>query len=149
MNGEVSPRRRREVIEALRRGTVPSNGLDLLAVGLDRFTPALDGDLDTAGGGGAAFKAVRGEYGAGKTFLTRYPGRAGAAARVRRGRGADLRDRDAAAQAGDRLPAGRRVAADGLVPAQRTASGAGLLAVHSGDRRDAADPGWPGAGRIR
>jgi hypothetical protein len=60
------------VIDALRRGTVPSNGLDLLAVGLERFTPALDADLDAVAGGGAAFKAVRGEYGAGKTFLTRY-----------------------------------------------------------------------------
>jgi hypothetical protein len=68
----VSPRRRREVIDALRRGTVPANGLDLLAVGLERFTPALDADLDAVAGGGAAFKAVRGEYGAGKTFLTRY-----------------------------------------------------------------------------
>ena len=72
MNDQVSPRRRREVIDALRRGTVPSNGLDLLAVGLERFTPALDADLDAVAGGGAAFKAVRGEYGAGKTFLTRY-----------------------------------------------------------------------------
>ena len=72
MTGQPSPRRRREVIDALRRGTVPANGLDLLAVGLDRFTPALDADLDVADGGGAAFKAVRGEYGAGKTFLTRY-----------------------------------------------------------------------------
>ena len=72
MNDQVSPRRRREVIAALRRGTVPSNGLDLLATGLERFTPALDADLDAVAGGGAAFKAVRGEYGAGKTFLTRY-----------------------------------------------------------------------------
>jgi hypothetical protein len=68
----VSPRRRREVIDALRRGTVPANGLDLLAVGLERFTPALDTDLDTVAAGGSAFKAVRGEYGAGKTFVTRY-----------------------------------------------------------------------------
>ena len=72
MSDHVSPRRRREVIDALRRGTVPSNGLDLLAVGLERFTPALDADLDAVAGGGAAFKAVRGEYGAGKTFLTRF-----------------------------------------------------------------------------
>ena len=72
VTGQPSPRRRREVIDALRRGTVPANGLDLLAVGLDRFTPALDADLDAADGGGAAFKAVRGEYGSGKTFLTRY-----------------------------------------------------------------------------
>ncbi|HET8643572.1 MAG TPA: BREX system ATP-binding protein BrxD [Pseudonocardiaceae bacterium] len=68
----ASPRRRREVLAALRRGTVPANGLDLLAVGLDRFVPALDADLDTVAGGGSAFKAVRGEYGAGKTFLTRF-----------------------------------------------------------------------------
>jgi hypothetical protein len=72
MSDQISPRRRREVIAALRRGTVPSNGLDLLAVGLERFTSALDADLDVVAGGGAAFKAVRGEYGAGKTFLTRY-----------------------------------------------------------------------------
>lgn len=68
----VSPRRRKEVIDALRRGTVPANGLDLLAVGLERFTPALDADLDTVASGGSAFKAVRGDYGAGKTFVTRF-----------------------------------------------------------------------------
>lgn len=68
----VSPRRRREVIDALRRGTVPANGLDLLAVGLTRFIPALDTDLDTVASGGSAFKAIRGEYGAGKTFVTRF-----------------------------------------------------------------------------
>src|ERR1700744_2631985 len=72
MSEQVSPRRRREVIDALRRGTVPANGLDLLAVGLERFTPALDADLRVVAGGGSAFKAIRGEYGAGKTFLTRY-----------------------------------------------------------------------------
>jgi len=68
----VSPRRRREVIDALRRGTVPANGLDLLAVGLDRFGPALDAALDAVSGGSAVFKAVRGEYGSGKTFFTRH-----------------------------------------------------------------------------
>lgn len=68
----ASPRRRREVIDALRRGTVPANGLDLLAVGLDRFSAALETELDTAASGGAVFKAVRGEYGSGKTFFTRH-----------------------------------------------------------------------------
>lgn len=72
MSAQPSPRRRREVIDALRRGTVPVHGLDQLAVGLERFTPAADADLDTVAGGGSAFKAVRGEYGSGKTFLTRY-----------------------------------------------------------------------------
>jgi hypothetical protein len=68
----VSPRRRRETIDALRRGTVPAAGLDLLAVGLDRFVPALERELETTSGGGSVFKAVRGEYGAGKTFLVRW-----------------------------------------------------------------------------
>lgn len=72
MTGSVSPRRRREVVDALRRGTVPANGLDLLSVGLERFLPALDGDLSTVAAGGSAFKAIRGEYGAGKTFVTRF-----------------------------------------------------------------------------
>jgi hypothetical protein len=68
----VSARRRREIIDALRRGTVPERGLDLLAVGVDRFAVAFDAELDTVAGGGSGFKAVRGEYGAGKTFLTRW-----------------------------------------------------------------------------
>lgn len=72
MSDGVSPRRRKEVIDALRRGTVPANGLDLLAVGLERFVPALDADIDTAADGGSAFKAIRGDYGAGKTFVTRF-----------------------------------------------------------------------------
>lgn len=69
---DASPRRRREVIDALRRGTVPANGLDLLAVGLDRFAPALSAELDAVAGGGAVFKAIRGEYGSGKTFFSRH-----------------------------------------------------------------------------
>lgn len=69
---EVSERRRRDVIDALRRGTVPANGLDLLAVGLDRFTVAIDDELTGVAEGGSVFKAVRGEYGSGKTFFSRW-----------------------------------------------------------------------------
>lgn len=69
---EVSPRRRREVIDALRRGTVPSQGLDLLAVGLEPFDAALNDELTLTAGGGSVFKAVRGEYGSGKTFFSRH-----------------------------------------------------------------------------
>ncbi|QPE03355.1 BREX system ATP-binding protein BrxD [Microbacterium schleiferi] len=68
----ISPRRRREIIDALRRGTVPQRGLDVMAVGLDRFQLALNDELDVAADGGAVFKAVRGEYGAGKTFFARW-----------------------------------------------------------------------------
>lgn len=68
----VSPRRRREIIDALRRGTVPQRGLDVMAVGLDRFRGAVDEELGAVGDGAAVFKAVRGEYGAGKTFFARW-----------------------------------------------------------------------------
>lgn len=70
----ISARRRREVIDALRRGTVPRNGLDVLAVGLGRFESAIGAELDTVTSGGSVFKAVRGEYGAGKTFFARWIG---------------------------------------------------------------------------
>lgn len=60
------------MLDALRRGVVPDSGLDLFATGLDHFAAALDEELDTAASGGARFKAVRGEYGSGKTFLTRW-----------------------------------------------------------------------------
>lgn len=72
MGPQVSPVRRREVIDALRRGTVPQAGLDLFAVGMERFAPTLDEDLATVAAGGAAFHAVRGEYGSGKTFFARW-----------------------------------------------------------------------------
>lgn len=72
MNLPVSQMRRREIVDALRRGTVPQSGLDLFAVGLDRFVQAMDDDLATAARGGATFHAVRGEYGSGKTFFARW-----------------------------------------------------------------------------
>jgi hypothetical protein len=68
----VSPVRRRAVIDALRRGTVPEEGLDLFAVGLERFEDALDAELNTVSAGKAQFKALRGEYGSGKTFFARW-----------------------------------------------------------------------------
>ncbi|RVW03221.1 BREX system ATP-binding protein BrxD [Rhodococcus spongiicola] len=72
MSAPVSPRRRREILDALRRGTVPSNGLDQLAVGLGRFETELDAELSVVAAGGAMFKAVRGDYGSGKTFFARW-----------------------------------------------------------------------------
>ncbi|MEU1087530.1 BREX system ATP-binding protein BrxD [Streptomyces sp. NPDC005576] len=71
-SAHASAVRRHEVIDALRRGTVPQAGLDLLAVGLGRFEEAVDDDLATAARGGAAFHAIRGDYGSGKTFFARW-----------------------------------------------------------------------------
>src|ERR1017187_8226743 len=143
----ISAVRRREVIDALRRGTVPQAGLDLFAVGLERFESAIDSELAAVAAGAAAVKAVRGGDGAGKTYFARRAARPrkpqrpgcgrggrrrvqGGSWRVRvrqdvlrplagrtrqaagfRGHGdPDLRDGDAAAPAGDRVPAADRAA---------------------------------------
>jgi hypothetical protein len=68
----ISRQRAGEIIAALRRGTVPHSSLDAFCVGLERFEPTLDAELDATASGGHAFKAVRGEYGCGKTFFTRW-----------------------------------------------------------------------------
>ncbi|WP_188543679.1 BREX system ATP-binding protein BrxD [Rhodococcoides trifolii] len=72
MTSAVSARRRREILDALRRGTVPAHGLDQLAVGLGHLERTLGSELDAVAQGGATFKAVRGEYGSGKTFFSRW-----------------------------------------------------------------------------
>ncbi len=64
--------RRREILAALRNGTVPRRGIELLAVGLERFGAAIDEELDRAALGQGVFKAVRGDYGTGKTFFARW-----------------------------------------------------------------------------
>lgn len=63
---------RKDVIEALRRGTVPRRGLDLFAVGTDRFALSLREELDRCSAGGAVFKALRGDFGCGKSFTARW-----------------------------------------------------------------------------
>ena len=68
----ISSARREDIVSALRRGTVPSSGLDVLAVGIDTFAPTLDGELESVSAGRGGFKAVRGEYGTGKTFFGRW-----------------------------------------------------------------------------
>lgn len=68
----ISPQRRDEVVDALRRGTVPRAGLGELAVGLEWLGPTLDEELGRVRRGGTAFKAIRGEYGSGKTFFARW-----------------------------------------------------------------------------
>ena len=68
----ISAARRDDIVGALRRGTVPGSGLDALAVGIDAFAPTLDEELDAVAAGRGGFKAVRGEYGSGKTFFGRW-----------------------------------------------------------------------------
>lgn len=69
---QLSAQRRDQIIDALRRGTVPSTNLDAFAVGLSRFQSAIDEELQKVAAGGSMFKAVRGDYGCGKTFFARW-----------------------------------------------------------------------------
>ena len=68
----ISTKRAGEIIDALRRGTVPRASLDAFCVGLEKFETAIDAELDSVAAGGGVFKAVRGDYGCGKTFFTRW-----------------------------------------------------------------------------
>jgi adenosylhomocysteinase len=60
----------RDVVDALRNGTVPQGGLHEYAVGLDRHMEAMEEQLERVAAGRGQVKFVRGEYGAGKTFVT-------------------------------------------------------------------------------
>jgi hypothetical protein len=64
--------RKQEIVAALRSGTVPRRGIEIYGVGLDRFAVAIREELDRAATGTGVFKAVRGDYGAGKTFFARW-----------------------------------------------------------------------------
>jgi hypothetical protein len=68
----VSPQRRSDIIDALRAGAVPRRGLEALAVGLSHFEHSIGDELEAVRSGGSKFKAVRGEYGGGKTFFARW-----------------------------------------------------------------------------
>jgi adenosylhomocysteinase len=57
------------IINALRRGTVPGSGLERIAVGLDVEEGVMGKQLDYVAQGGGDLKFIRGDYGSGKTFL--------------------------------------------------------------------------------
>jgi bacteriophage exclusion system BrxC/D-like protein len=68
----ISSQKRDEILDALRRGTVPRSSLDAFAVGLESFEETLTEELQKVSSGGSMFKAIRGEYGCGKTFFARW-----------------------------------------------------------------------------
>jgi adenosylhomocysteinase len=57
------------IVNALRRGTVPAGGLERIAVGLDIEEGVIAKQLDYVAQGGGDLKFIRGDYGSGKTFL--------------------------------------------------------------------------------
>jgi hypothetical protein len=58
-----------DIINSLRRGTVPGEGLHHLAVGIQLEIKTIRDQLDYVRTGKGDFKFIRGAYGAGKTFL--------------------------------------------------------------------------------
>ena len=69
MNAPIRPRDRDAVIQSLRAGVVPRSGQHLIQVGRAREIETLVADIARIADGGAAFRVVIGEYGAGKTFF--------------------------------------------------------------------------------
>lgn len=65
----IKPRERDGVLQALRAGVVPRGGLQHIAVGRAGEIAQMLSDLERTGGGGASFRLVIGDYGAGKTFF--------------------------------------------------------------------------------
>jgi len=57
------------IINALRRGTVPASGLERIAVGLEIEEGVIEKQLEYVAQGGGDLKFIRGDYGSGKTFL--------------------------------------------------------------------------------
>jgi hypothetical protein len=60
------------IVNALRSGVVPSQGLEHFATGLDALVEAVNQELDFVATGKGLSKWLRGEYGTGKTFAARY-----------------------------------------------------------------------------
>lgn len=66
----LNKRTARDIVDALRNGTVPRAGLHEYAVGLEEHMTAMEEQLSRVSEGRGEVKFIRGEYGAGKTFLT-------------------------------------------------------------------------------
>ena len=82
----ISAARREDIVSALRRGTVPSSGLDALAVGIESFAPTLDEELAAVAAGRGGFKAVRGDVVVTGTSTGARTGRPCSPARTAHGR---------------------------------------------------------------
>jgi len=69
VNRPIKAKDRDAVLQALRTGVVPRTGQYLIQVGRARELKALISDVERVVDGGASFRVVVGDYGAGKTFF--------------------------------------------------------------------------------
>ena len=132
---KISQQRRHEIIDALRRGTVPRSSLDALATGLERFRSRWTRNSHSVKAGGSVFKAVRGDYGCGKTFFARWLAERAKKIGLCGIRGPGVGDRDAVAPPGDGLPAFDGAPGNGRHAPGRPATGAGQLVLRLGAGR--------------
>ena len=65
----IKPKDRDVIVTALRAGVVPRAGQHLIQVGRAKEVEVMLRDIERIGEGGAIFRIVIGEYGAGKTFF--------------------------------------------------------------------------------
>lgn len=65
----IKPKERDGVVQALRAGVVPRQGLRHVQVGRAREVAEVIKDVERIGSGGAAIRFIIGEYGSGKTFF--------------------------------------------------------------------------------
>ena len=59
------------IFERLRTGAVPERGLDTFATGIEKERAEIARQLELAGDGEGLVKFLRGDYGCGKTFMSR------------------------------------------------------------------------------
>ena len=67
--GQIKPRERDAIIQALNAGVVPRIGIQHIAVGRSKEIDALLKDIGKISDDGSAIRFIIGEYGAGKTFF--------------------------------------------------------------------------------
>lgn len=65
----IRPKERDTIVQALRAGVVPRVGQHLIQVGRAREVEVMLQDIERIAQGGAVFRVIIGEYGAGKTFF--------------------------------------------------------------------------------
>ena len=60
----------KDIINALRNGTVPAEGTEYIAVGIDEELKEIASQLEYVRKDKSAFKFIIGDYGSGKTFFS-------------------------------------------------------------------------------
>ena len=69
MATKLRPRERDAIIQSLRSGVTPRTGFQYIQVGRVKEIAAIIQDIDRIADGGATFKLVIGDFGAGKSFF--------------------------------------------------------------------------------